>query len=346
MNALPRFRANDRLVVFAPHPDDETLAAGELIQSARDAGATIRIVFATDGDNNPWPQRWLERRWRIGAAGQQRWGARRRCEARQAMAELGVDTPDALRFLGWPDQGLTDALMRDDAALEELVGTVSSFAPTHLAMPTLADRHPDHSALRVMLELALLRTDSPCTRLGYVVHREDGIAAAGSRGSAHQQRKQAAMASYASQMALSGGRLRKLAARDECFEIAGPIANGPGAGTHTLRIPRADDGVFPRRHELLLVAASRTQVRRWRVVLPAASAAEVADRAPPLAIEKEMDAWRVSLPALDFPVSNLFAKIHRTQPRVMIFDRQRWMDTTDLLVGTTANIGTAVANPA
>ncbi|MCB1569830.1 MAG: PIG-L family deacetylase, partial [Xanthomonadales bacterium] len=54
-------RDSDRLLVVVPHPDDETLATGGLIQRALLAGAALRVVFATDGDNNPWPQRWLER---------------------------------------------------------------------------------------------------------------------------------------------------------------------------------------------------------------------------------------------------------------------------------------------
>ncbi|MEO7432153.1 MAG: PIG-L family deacetylase [Dokdonella sp.] len=338
MNALPAFCANDRLMVFAPHPDDETLAAGELIQSARAAGATVRVVFATDGDNNPWPQRWLERRWTVGPADRQRWGARRRREAAQAMAELGIDSPEALQFLGLPDQGLTEALMRDDAALEELVRSLSSFTPTHLAMPTLADRHPDHSALRVMLELALLRNESSCIRLGYVVHRVDASASTVLRASAFQQRKQAAMAAYVSQMALSAGRLRALASRAEHFEVDGIVANGLAARHSTLRISRVPDPVLPRRHELLVIAAAATQARRWRVVLPARSAVEVSGRAPPLTIEPTSDAWLVSLPTLDFATSVAFAKIHRTLPRVMIFDRQRWFDTRELPAIVTAEL--------
>ena len=91
------FRGSDRLLVFAPHPDDETLATGELIQVARAAGAAVRVVFATDGDNNPWPQRWCERRWHIGPAERERWGRRRRGEAEAALARLGVATRDQYR---------------------------------------------------------------------------------------------------------------------------------------------------------------------------------------------------------------------------------------------------------
>jgi len=345
MRAPPSFCADDRLVVFAPHPDDETLATGELIQAARAAGACVRVVFATDGDNNPWPQRWLERRLRIGPVERQRWGARRRREAAHALAVLGVDDTGSIRFLGWPDQGLTDALMRDDA-VAELVGILSSFAPTHLAMPTLADRHPDHSALRVMLDLALLRTDLDCIRLGYVVHRAVGNAMDASPEPARQQRKQAAMAAYVSQMSLSARRLRELAARDETFDISARIVKAMTGPLQILRIPRAHDGVFRRPHELMLIVASTSQTLRWRVVLPATTAPELGHRAPAITIGQTPDAWIVSLPPIGFPAGAIFAKIHRTQPRVMIFDRQHWSDTADLLRDAQSGAGPAIADPA
>jgi LmbE family N-acetylglucosaminyl deacetylase len=347
MTAPPPFCADDRLLVFAPHPDDETLATGELIQSARSAGAAVRVVFATDGDNNPWPQRWLERRWRIGAEERQRWGARRRREATAALAVLGIDACDSIRFLGWPDQGLTDALMHGDRAVDELVDVLSSFAPTHLAMPTLADRHPDHSALRVMLELALLRADVECMHLGYVVHRAVGEGMDQSVEPERQQRKQAAMQAYASQMSLSAGRLRELASRRETFDVGVPVGTGSAEQVRTLRIPRVHDGVLPRRHEFLLIAASKSQTLRWRVALPAQSAAEVEARAPAVTIERTADAWLVSLPSSGMAAAVVFAKIHRTQPRVMIFDRQRWNDTADLLRDDSlSSIAAVAADPA
>ncbi len=39
-----------RLVVVAPHPDDETLAAGGLIQRVLHEGGTVRVVVLTPGD--------------------------------------------------------------------------------------------------------------------------------------------------------------------------------------------------------------------------------------------------------------------------------------------------------
>src|SRR5262249_6702771 len=42
-----------RLMVFAPHPDDETLAAGGLIQHVVAKQGTVRVVFLTNGDGYP-----------------------------------------------------------------------------------------------------------------------------------------------------------------------------------------------------------------------------------------------------------------------------------------------------
>ena len=39
-----------RLMVFAPHPDDETLAAGGLIQRVLATAGEVRIIFVTNGD--------------------------------------------------------------------------------------------------------------------------------------------------------------------------------------------------------------------------------------------------------------------------------------------------------
>ena len=52
-------------MLIAPHPDDEALACSIILQRAVRANAAIRVVYVTDGDDNPWPQRVLERKWRL-----------------------------------------------------------------------------------------------------------------------------------------------------------------------------------------------------------------------------------------------------------------------------------------
>ena len=46
------FSEGDRVLIVAPHPDDEALGAGGLIQSAVDSGADVKVVYLTHGDHN------------------------------------------------------------------------------------------------------------------------------------------------------------------------------------------------------------------------------------------------------------------------------------------------------
>ena len=61
----PILTSESRLMLIAPHPDDEALACSIILQRAVRANAAIRVVYVTDGDDNPWPQRVLERKWRL-----------------------------------------------------------------------------------------------------------------------------------------------------------------------------------------------------------------------------------------------------------------------------------------
>ena len=168
--------ADDRLLVFAPHPDDESLACGGLIQRAQAEGAKVMVAIATDGDANPWPQRVIEKRWHLGPDATQRWGARRGDEARAALRALGVDEKNA-RFLHWADQGLTTRLMEQgQASVEQLRLLVREHRPTLVAMPSILDSHPDHSALALMLQAALRAEDSDARFLSYWLHGRSVIA--------------------------------------------------------------------------------------------------------------------------------------------------------------------------
>lgn len=348
------FRTADRLLVFAPHPDDETLATGELIQLAVAAGIEVCVVFATDGDNNPWPQRWHERRLRIGAAERARWGARRRDEARAAVAALGVHAT-AVRFLGWPDLGLTRRLVADEDSIAILAGELAAFAPTHVALPSLSDRHPDHSALRVMLDLAIVRASIRCIRLGYVVHgrsqAEDGWHLADD--AARHARKRAALMAHESQIRLSRRRLLRWASQAETFEHAEPdsaaAAHGPSAD-RIVRIPLLHVHRFWRRHELLLVLTGRRQIERARIRLPRFVRAD-ARRVPiaelcsgSVAVELVDGALQITLAAVTDAAIGGYIKLERSWPRLIIFDAEVWRRIEDLPVTGSAGLP-AIALP-
>ena len=170
-----RLGATDRVMVIAPHPDDEALATGGLLQSALAVGAAVRISYVTDGDNNPWAQLVTEGRWPFRAADRARWGRRRRGEALAALARLGV-SEQHVEFLGFFDQGLTDLLLGgDDRPVRAIAGAIASWRPTVLVAPSPADTHPDHSAVSVLTEFALAGLepgDRLCRVLRYLIHPE------------------------------------------------------------------------------------------------------------------------------------------------------------------------------
>lgn len=230
---LPPFSARTRLLVVAPHPDDETIATGLLIQQVRAAGGEVRILLLTAGDNNPWPQRWLERRLLIRAADRRRWGRRRHAEVLQALQTLGVPEP-ALQSLGWPDMGLTEVLLQaNGVAMATLATAIGEFRPDLVAVTALSDRHPDHGTAHVLVRLALAGQARPPALLTYLVHgREESHRSVEIRGTAAQSaNKRAALAAHRSQMALSGKRLARLAARPERYAYAEVAETSPGAAT-------------------------------------------------------------------------------------------------------------------
>ena len=224
------------LLVIAPHPDDESLATGGLIQRALAQGARVHIVFVTDGDNNPWPQRLLEHRLRIGVRERERWAARRRNEIQHALHELGAKAAIVHR-LQWPDGGVTSRLIDGTAAsIAQWRALLAEIGPTLLGLPDLGDSHPDHSALHALLEL-VLNTMPAAQRpqcLCYLLHGRAGLDRA--RRIAFEltpqeaARKRAAILAHRSQIALSRGRMLRFAGVIEGF--------AEGIGNHSLGTPR------------------------------------------------------------------------------------------------------------
>lgn len=222
------FGTQDRILVLAVHPDDETLGAGGLIQKALAADAKVRVLFVTDGEDNPWPQRAVERRWNISSTERTRWGRRRRKEALTALATLGLDASHAT-FLGLPDQGLTALLTNGDQAVIDLFrDEIANWQPTLMLSPALQDRHPDHNALAVIVELALLQLPAQVTpprMLTYLIHGQHVSSLSPELIELDQheiERKRRAILAHESQMALSRRRFLSYGKACEQFFEAEP----------------------------------------------------------------------------------------------------------------------------
>ncbi|HEY4641733.1 MAG TPA: PIG-L family deacetylase [Thermoanaerobaculia bacterium] len=133
----------ERVLVVAPHPDDDAIACSGLLQRARE----VRVLFVTDGERNPWPQHFRYRKLFIDANDRARWAAVRRAEARNAMARLGL-SDDCARFLGFADQSLMSSARRGDRALlDALEGEIREFQPALIVSPSSFDAHYDHRAI-------------------------------------------------------------------------------------------------------------------------------------------------------------------------------------------------------
>ena len=335
------FGVHDRVLAFAPHPDDESIATAGLLQTAQAGGARCRVVVVTDGDNNPWPQRWIEKRWTIDATARARWGERRRAEARAACAILGIDEGE-LKFLGLPDLGLTDLLMTGDRNIQALLAAqLDEFAPTHIALPALADRHPDHSALYVMLGLLLAERPALHPRLlafavhgngmparAVVVHLDD----------AQRETKARAILAHVTQMRLSGRRFLAYARPTELFqEQLFPAQPDP---THPLRARlvgrqlelRIDERIWGRIHGLVrVVIAGSARCIRAEFSLPGKRGGiAVRDTAAggtvgTATLERTADSLiaRVVLPDIG-TFRQGFVKVGRRDPGLRVFDRFGW----------------------
>ena len=99
-----------RVLVFSPHPDDETIAVGGLLARLTRRRIPVRVVFVTNGDGFPSVLHDALDIPKPTDADFVALGQLRQREAMGAARHLGLHRRD-LRFLGFPDGGL-DSLWR------------------------------------------------------------------------------------------------------------------------------------------------------------------------------------------------------------------------------------------
>jgi len=142
---------SDRLVVVAPHPDDEVLAAGGLMAAVAAAGRPVQVVAVTGGDaSHPGSSRWP-----VPALLRQR-----RQERRNALRQLGIVGDDVLELLVADGQvGARVGSVADRIRLALRPGDT-------VVAPWRWDGHPDHEAttaavLRAAAELPVRILQAP-----------------------------------------------------------------------------------------------------------------------------------------------------------------------------------------
>jgi len=96
-----------RLLIVAPHPDDETLGCAGLIQQAQAKGVEVFVVLLTNGDGYQHERTLMVAEDVLRGTSREHLdlGARRRTESLRALAGLGVPA-DHVLSLGYPDGGV------------------------------------------------------------------------------------------------------------------------------------------------------------------------------------------------------------------------------------------------
>ena len=133
----PRAR---RVLVFAPHADDESIGCGGTLAKLAAGGASLCVAVLTDGSQGDRELRRLSPGSAQRAAAERHLSKRRMREAEAAARILGVGR---IEFLGEPD-GLLRG--RDPQLLGRLAAIAADFRPDLLMLPFFGDRHADHLA--------------------------------------------------------------------------------------------------------------------------------------------------------------------------------------------------------
>jgi LmbE family N-acetylglucosaminyl deacetylase len=144
--AVPQ--SGQRILVFSPHPDDETIGVGGYIAQSIENGADVRIVLVTNGDFHGNEDV-------------------RYAEFKKATQILGV-SGSQLVFLGLPDGKLDK--MDPIALCADLQSQIGQYHPDIVIYPDIKDANPDHSTIGCLIQEILKTDPDKITGYEYLVH--------------------------------------------------------------------------------------------------------------------------------------------------------------------------------
>jgi LmbE family N-acetylglucosaminyl deacetylase len=182
---LKHFR---RILIFSPHPDDETLAAGGVIQRALADGSQVKVVIVTNGDGQKFAPALINGKIASHPRDYIVMGERRQAESLAALSKLSVQSDDIV-FLGYPDRGTSPIWLADwntqcpytasytrvkknpyldtfqandvycgNNLLKDLQTIIEEYKPELIILPHPADQNPDHGAVSNFARLAIAMT--------------------------------------------------------------------------------------------------------------------------------------------------------------------------------------------
>lgn len=153
INVLPEMQIpqkGDTLIVFSPHPDDETLACAGLIEKSIKNEAKVYVVVITDGNKHGLKNKRYE-------------------EVSRATGDLGLPKENLI-FLDYPDGKLSrqNGTNVRSSLTEKIKELIDGYNPNFVAYPLSSDKHSDHSISGRIIKESL--ANRPIKKLEYLVH--------------------------------------------------------------------------------------------------------------------------------------------------------------------------------
>lgn len=200
---FPEISSSDRIIIFSPHPDDETLGNSAIIRQAIEKNATIMIVVMTNGDaySQDFFNMFLKFSNNSNSSGNI--GDNRHDEVINATQKLGLNESNIV-FLGYPDAGLKELFINNwdynnlykrpkgsnqfdhspysfsyeknapycgANVVKNLDQIMDDFKPNMILIPDDGDDHQDHWATSAFVRYVAVQRNYNGIIYNYLVHK-------------------------------------------------------------------------------------------------------------------------------------------------------------------------------
>lgn len=198
LSSIDNFSEKDIILVVSPHPDDESIACGGVIQRAVSQKAKVYILWMTSGDGFGINSLFISKGIRISKQGMLKLGNLRMSEAKKSASLLGIPEENLL-FLGFPDGGLMrttsfnleipyrskytkvsevpyegtieqKAVYNEKNLVRITTQVIKEINPTIIFSPSSSDSHPDHKATAYLIKYILNKENLNPKVYSWIIH--------------------------------------------------------------------------------------------------------------------------------------------------------------------------------
>ena len=143
--SMPVFDKNQKIIVFAAHPDDEAIGAATIMSRTIKNGGDVELVITTDGA----PREFGHGEFEAGV---------RKNETIRAMSLIGVPEEN-IRFLDYDDRGFIWEIDVDEE-ISRIADIIEEERPSQVYIHAYEGGHIDHDATHYLVTEALKKSDT------------------------------------------------------------------------------------------------------------------------------------------------------------------------------------------